>query len=108
MANDLKTNRRELFNVPNQLTAARLLLSIVVFVLIPFEQYLPALVVFLIAASTDWIDGFYGPAVRTGHQAGPGVRSLCRQDHHLWCLYFSGSGTAVGNPCLDGGGRGGT
>jgi CDP-diacylglycerol--glycerol-3-phosphate 3-phosphatidyltransferase len=59
MANDLKTNRRDLFNVPNQLTAARLVLSIVVFVLIPLKQYLPALVVFLIAASTDWIDGFY-------------------------------------------------
>jgi CDP-diacylglycerol--glycerol-3-phosphate 3-phosphatidyltransferase len=59
MANDLKTNRRELFNVPNQLTAARLVLSIVVFVLIPLKQYMPALVVFLIAASTDWIDGYY-------------------------------------------------
>ena len=59
MATDQKSIRRDLFNVPNQLTAARLVLSIVVFVLIPFKLYLPALIVFIIAASTDWIDGFY-------------------------------------------------
>lgn len=47
------------FNLPNQLTALRLLLSIVVFVLIPLKTYVPALVVFVIAASTDWIDGWY-------------------------------------------------
>jgi len=48
-----------IFNVPNVLTTARFLLSIVVFVLIPFGQYLAAMIVFLIAASTDWIDGWW-------------------------------------------------
>lgn len=47
------------FNVPNVLTTARFLLSIVVFVLIPFHQYLAAMIVFIIAASTDWIDGWW-------------------------------------------------
>ena len=47
------------FNLPNQLTALRLLLSIVVFVLIPLQQYVAALVIFVIAAGTDWIDGWY-------------------------------------------------
>ena len=47
------------FNVPNQLTAARLVLSIGVFVLIPRQLYLAALVVFAIAAGTDWIDGWW-------------------------------------------------
>jgi CDP-diacylglycerol---glycerol-3-phosphate 3-phosphatidyltransferase len=47
------------FNIPNQFTAARLVLSIGVFVLIPLEQYLPALIVFAIAAGTDWIDGWW-------------------------------------------------
>ncbi len=47
------------FNVPNQLTAARLALSIGVFVLIPLQMYLPALVVFAIAAGTDWVDGWW-------------------------------------------------
>lgn len=47
------------FNVPNQLTAARLALSIAVFVLIPLQFYLPALIVFAIAAGTDWVDGWW-------------------------------------------------
>jgi CDP-diacylglycerol--glycerol-3-phosphate 3-phosphatidyltransferase len=48
-----------IFNVPNQLTAARLALSIGVFVLIPLQLYLPALIVFAIAAGTDWVDGWW-------------------------------------------------
>jgi CDP-diacylglycerol---glycerol-3-phosphate 3-phosphatidyltransferase len=48
-----------ILNVPNALTAARFALSIVVFVLIPLHQYLAAMIVFLIAASTDWIDGWW-------------------------------------------------
>lgn len=47
------------FNVPNLLTTARFVLSIVVFVLIPLEQYAAAVIVFVIAAGTDWIDGWY-------------------------------------------------
>ncbi len=46
-------------NVPNALTAVRFVLSIVVFVLIPLEQYFAAMVVFIVAASTDWIDGWW-------------------------------------------------
>lgn len=48
----------DVFNLPNQLTLARLILSVVVFVLIPTGLYLPALVVFAIAAGTDWVDGY--------------------------------------------------
>jgi CDP-diacylglycerol---glycerol-3-phosphate 3-phosphatidyltransferase len=47
------------FNVPNQLTAARLALSIGVFALIPLHFYLAALIVFAIAAGTDWVDGWW-------------------------------------------------
>ena len=46
-------------NVPNILTTLRFVLSIVVFVLITLHQYLAAMIVFIIAASTDWIDGWY-------------------------------------------------
>jgi CDP-diacylglycerol--glycerol-3-phosphate 3-phosphatidyltransferase len=46
-------------NVPNVLTTVRFLLSIVVFVLIPLGQYFAAMIIFLIAASTDWIDGWW-------------------------------------------------
>lgn len=47
------------WNFPNQVSAARLVLSVAVFVLIPLQMYIPALVVFLIAAGTDWLDGWY-------------------------------------------------
>ncbi len=50
---------RKVFNVPNQLTTLRLLLSIVLFVLIEFGYFLPAMLVFMLAAGTDWLDGYY-------------------------------------------------
>jgi CDP-diacylglycerol--glycerol-3-phosphate 3-phosphatidyltransferase len=46
-------------NVPNVLTTVRFVLSIVVFVLIPLERYMEAVIIFVIAAGTDWIDGWY-------------------------------------------------
>ena len=49
----------QLFNVPNQLTGLRLLLSLVLFALIACEYYLARTIVFVVAASTDWIDGYY-------------------------------------------------
>src|SRR5437762_10310812 len=48
-----------ILNVPNVLTTVRFVLSIVVFVLIPLEHYFLAMIVFVIAASTDWIDGWW-------------------------------------------------
>jgi CDP-diacylglycerol--glycerol-3-phosphate 3-phosphatidyltransferase len=47
-----------IFNLPNQLTAARFVLAIVLFVLIAFELWLWCLVVFAAAAVTDWLDGY--------------------------------------------------
>lgn len=47
-----------ILNVPNQITLLRLLLSIAVFVLIPLHWYMAALVLFLVAAATDWLDGY--------------------------------------------------
>ena len=46
------------FNIPNQLTTLRLALSIVLFVLMAFKYYLAGTVVFVVAASTDWLDGY--------------------------------------------------
>ena len=55
----IRTSARTIFNVPNQLTTLRLLLSIGLFVLIELEYFLPAMVVFIIAAGTDWLDGYW-------------------------------------------------
>ena len=51
--------RSRLFNVPNQITTARLCLAILNFVLMPLRQHLAALIVFLLAAMTDWVDGYW-------------------------------------------------
>ncbi len=65
------------WNVPNQITAVRLVLAIVVFVLIPLENYLLALVLFSIAAATDWVDGYwarkYNQVTRLGRVFDPFV-----------------------------------
>jgi len=46
------------YNLANQLTAARLGLAIVLFVLIAVEAWLWCIVVFATAAVTDWLDGY--------------------------------------------------
>ena len=51
--------RANVFNLPNQLTIARLVLSIVLFGLITFQLYAAGFFVFVIAASTDWLDGYF-------------------------------------------------
>jgi len=48
-----------IWTVPNLLSAARLALAIVLFVLIDRSMNAAALAVFLVAASTDWVDGWW-------------------------------------------------
>lgn len=47
------------WNVPNALSAARLLLAIIVCFLIEWAYLRAAVICFVIAASTDWIDGWW-------------------------------------------------
>ncbi|HMF16718.1 MAG TPA: CDP-diacylglycerol--glycerol-3-phosphate 3-phosphatidyltransferase [Gemmataceae bacterium] len=46
------------FNLPNQLTAARLVLGIVLFVFIDQGMWIGSIIVFALAAITDWLDGY--------------------------------------------------
>lgn len=55
----MNSKKTEVWNVPNRISAARLVLSIVVFALIPLQFYWLAFWVFVVAAGTDWIDGWY-------------------------------------------------
>src|SRR5262249_7417827 len=48
----------QLFNLPNQLTAARFGLAIVLFVFIEFEWWYGGIGIFALAATTDWLDGY--------------------------------------------------
>jgi len=47
------------WTVPNFLSAARMVLSIVFFVLVEREDFAAATVLFVLAATTDWVDGWY-------------------------------------------------
>ncbi|HTU91038.1 MAG TPA: CDP-diacylglycerol--glycerol-3-phosphate 3-phosphatidyltransferase [Gemmataceae bacterium] len=50
--------RPRVWNLPNQLTASRFVLALVLFALIAAESWLWCLVVFIVAAFTDWLDGY--------------------------------------------------
>jgi len=69
-----------ILNVPNVVTAIRFVLAIVVFVLIPLGQYLAALIVFVVAAGTDWLDGWwarkYGQVTKLGRMFDPFVDKI--------------------------------
>lgn len=47
-----------IWNLPNQLTASRFVLALVLFGLIAYQLWLWCLIVFLVAAFTDWLDGY--------------------------------------------------
>ncbi len=47
------------WTVPNILSAARLLLALVLFAAIEWQVWSAALGLFLVAASTDWVDGWW-------------------------------------------------
>jgi len=55
-----KRTAAAIFNLPNQLTSLRLILAVVMFALLAWDKYyLTSMVLFVIAASTDWLDGYY-------------------------------------------------
>ncbi len=47
------------WNLPNQLTLSRLALSCVLFALLAYRFYLASFALFVVAASTDWLDGYF-------------------------------------------------
>ena len=75
-----------IWNVPNRLSMARLVLSIVVFILIPLEYYWAALVGFVVAAGTDWIDGWWARKYNQVTQLGRILDPFC--DKFLICGSF--------------------
>ncbi len=57
-SNATQTNRPAVLNTPNLITLTRFVLSIVVFALMSHDYFYAAFWVFVIAASTDWVDGY--------------------------------------------------
>ncbi len=64
-----------MWNVPNQLTIARLVLAICCFVALALDAFGTALVLFALGAGTDWVDGFwarrYGQITQLGRILDP-------------------------------------
>jgi CDP-diacylglycerol--glycerol-3-phosphate 3-phosphatidyltransferase len=54
-----KHARAVMFNLPNQLTFLRLMLSLVLFGFIACGWYMTSMWMFIVAAGTDWLDGYY-------------------------------------------------
>lgn len=77
----------QIWNVPNRISAARLLLSVAVFVLIPLQLYWWAFWLFLLAAGTDWIDGWYARRFDQVTQLGRILDPFC--DKILICGTFT-------------------
>jgi CDP-diacylglycerol--glycerol-3-phosphate 3-phosphatidyltransferase len=48
-----------IFNLPNQLTSLRILLAVVMFGLVEWQYYWASFVLFVVASSTDWLDGYF-------------------------------------------------
>ena len=46
------------FNLPNQLTAGRLVLGIILFILIEHKLWIWCIAIFALAAFSDWLDGY--------------------------------------------------
>ncbi|TWU39919.1 CDP-diacylglycerol--glycerol-3-phosphate 3-phosphatidyltransferase [Novipirellula aureliae] len=89
---------RTIYNVPNALTSARFALAIAVMVLIPLGYFGSAMVVFLIAASTDWMDGYwarkYGQVTKVGRIFDPFVDKIIICGSFIALVEVAGSGIA--------------
>ncbi|WP_253161558.1 CDP-diacylglycerol--glycerol-3-phosphate 3-phosphatidyltransferase [Stieleria tagensis] len=71
---------RSIYNVPNALTGIRFAMAIAVMALIPLGYFFTATLVFLVAASTDWMDGYwarkYGQVTKFGRIFDPFVDKI--------------------------------
>jgi len=68
------------WTVPNIISLARLVLALVLFALIEGvagQQDLAALVLFVFAAATDWVDGWYARKYGRGKSARAHFRPTC-------------------------------
>ena len=76
----MREARSEVWTVPNLLSAGRLVLSLVLFAAIERGADVAAVALFAVAASTDWVDGWwartYGQVTRLGRIFDPLVDKL--------------------------------
>jgi CDP-diacylglycerol--glycerol-3-phosphate 3-phosphatidyltransferase len=93
----LTPTRPPVFNLPNQLTASRFGLALILFVLIALEDlWLWCTVVFAAAAATDWLDGYLarkqGITSTLGRILDPLVDKVLVCGAYIFLLTVKGSG----------------
>lgn len=93
---------RESLNLPNLITVSRLGLAVILFVLIDVGNYwLTAAVLFVVAASTDWLDGYlarrYGQITTLGRILDPFADKIIIGGTFLFLLEKNGTSSDVGD-----------
>jgi CDP-diacylglycerol--glycerol-3-phosphate 3-phosphatidyltransferase len=87
---------RRFWNVPNTLTVSRLALAVAVYVLIAREAYGWALGLFLVAASTDALDGYFarllGQESPLGRQLDPLIDKVIVAGCYIYLTTIPGTG----------------
>jgi CDP-diacylglycerol--glycerol-3-phosphate 3-phosphatidyltransferase len=91
--------RSPVFNLPNQLTASRLVLALILFALIAWAQWLACFVVFAAAAVTDWLDGYFarkhGISSSLGRNLDPLVDKVLICGAYIFLQGVDGAGLAA-------------
>ena len=87
---------RRFWNVPNTLTVSRLVLAVGVFVLIDYESYFAALALFVIAAVTDALDGYFARLLKQdtpiGRQLDPLIDKVIVAGCYIYLATIPGTG----------------
>lgn len=87
------------WNVPNLLTTVRFVLAIAVIAMIAVGWFASAFVAFLVAASTDWMDGYwarkYGQVTKLGRIFDPFVDKIIICGAFIALVEIAGSGIAA-------------
>jgi CDP-diacylglycerol--glycerol-3-phosphate 3-phosphatidyltransferase len=88
--------RKRFWNVPNTLTVARLWLALCVFVLVDYEAYAFALGVFVLAAATDALDGYFARLLKqdtpVGRQLDPLIDKVIVSGCYIYLVTVPGTG----------------
>jgi CDP-diacylglycerol---glycerol-3-phosphate 3-phosphatidyltransferase len=99
MATATPPRRPPIFNLPNQLTAARFVLGLVLFGLIEYHYWLASIVVFAVAAFTDWLDGYLARRLNLGSTLGrnldPLVDKVVVGGAYIFLLPIEGAGLSA-------------
>jgi CDP-diacylglycerol--glycerol-3-phosphate 3-phosphatidyltransferase len=88
-----------IFNLPNQLTASRFVLGLVLFALIEYRLWIASIVIFALAAVTDWLDGYLARKLGLGSTLGrnldPLVDKVVVGGAYIFLLPVEGGGLAA-------------